>query len=638
MSLLDTLSLPHDLKKLSRSELETLASEIRVRLLEIGAACGGHLASNLGVVELTLALHVVFDSPKDKTIWDTSHQTYVHKMLTGRLSQMFTIRQDDGLSGFSNIFESEHDIFGAGHASTALSAALGVAHAREITQEQYSVISVIGDASLSGGMAFEALNNVKKLNANFICILNDNDMSISRPVGTMADYMTRIRTSPGYNQAKHKFESILDKIPRIGVPLKKRIEKVVERLRDIVLDVPVGVLFEEFGFRYLGPLDGHNISVVMAALKYAKTYPGPIMIHIMTTKGKGHSPAELDPIQYHGIAPQKKVSAAVKVEPKVKTFTQVFGDEVVALGQQDPKLVVITPAMKEGSGLNKFADAFPDRFFDVGIAEEHAVTFSAGLARAGVKPLLSIYSTFLQRGYDQVIHDVCIQKLPVIFALDRAGFVGEDGQTHHGVFDMAFLLPIPNIHVLAPKDGAELQVMLRWAINQNLPVSIRYPKGPVPVQDGTISTPVELATAEVMVELSEKSPKQFEILLIGVGSMAWPAHEAALVLQEYHVSCAVINLRFVKPLDVDLLTRYITKSKHVLVIEEGVGIGGVFSHLLGSLHHLEKSLSEWHHLAIPDTFVDHGKMQTLRQAHGLTKKGIVEKVSRIVRETHPQQA
>lgn len=638
-SLLDTLSLPHDIKKLSHSELETLAAEIRVRLIEIGQACGGHLASNLGVVELTLALHSVLESPKDKMLWDTSHQTYVHKMLTGRLSQMFTIRQDDGLSGFSNIFESEHDTFGAGHASTALSAALGVATARELRKEDYSVVAVIGDASLSGGMAFEALNNVKKLNANFICILNDNDMSISRPVGTMADYMTRIRTSPVYNQAKHKFENILDKIPKIGVPLKKRIEKIVERFRDMVLDVQVGVLFEEFGFKYLGPLDGHNISVVMAALKYAKSYPGPIMIHIMTTKGKGHLPAEQDPVQYHGVSPQAKPSTpVVKIAPKVQTYTQVFGEEIVSLAKLHQDLVVITPAMKEGSGLNKFADIFPDRFFDVGIAEEHAVTFSAGLARAGVRPILSIYSTFLQRGYDQVIHDVCIQKLPVIFALDRAGFVGEDGQTHHGVFDLSFLLPIPHMSILAPKDGAELQGMLKWAMTHQLPIAIRYPKGPVPDQNGSIVTPMELGTAEVMLELSETTPKKFDVLLIAAGSMAWPAHEAATILQEYHVNCAVINVRFIKPLDVNLLKRYILKSTHVLVIEEGVGIGGLFSHILSSITDIDKSLHDWHHLAIPDYFVDHGKMQTLRSKHGLTTKGIVDKVSQIVRTKQSEPA
>ncbi len=623
-SLLDTLELPQDLKGLTKSELEQLASEIRQRLLEVGKVCGGHLASNLGVVELTLALHAVFESPKDKFIWDVSHQTYVHKMLTGRLDKMMTIRQDGGLSGFAKIHESEHDIFGAGHASTALSAALGIAHGREINQEQYSVISVLGDASLSGGMAFEALNNVKKLNSNFICILNDNDMSISRPVGTMADYITRIRTSGAYNTAKAKFEKVFDRIPRIGVPLKKRIEKTIERLRGIVLDMKVGVIFEEFGFRYLGPLDGHNISVVMAALKYAKSYPGPIMIHIITTKGKGHLPAEQDPVNYHGVSPQKTATIPAVSS---KTYVQVFGDELVHLGETDSRVAVITPAMKEGSGLNAFADRFPDRFFDVGIAEEHAVTFAAGLARVGIKPILSIYSTFLQRGFDQVIHDVCIQELPVIFAIDRAGIVGEDGPTHHGVFDYAYLLPIPNISILAPKDGDELQRMLRWAVTQNRAVSIRYPKGHIPEKNGQVMTPIEKGMAEVMVEFSENSPKSFEVLLIAAGSMAWPAYEAANLLQQYRVSCAVINIRFIKPLDIELLKKYTQKSQHIFVIEEGCEIGGLMSHILESFVQMQTPLTHWHSISIPDQFVEHGKIQTLRQAYALTAKGILERIT-----------
>jgi 1-deoxy-D-xylulose-5-phosphate synthase len=624
-SLLNTLNLPSELKKLSHGELEELAKEIRSTLIEIGNICGGHLASNLGVVELTLCLHAVLTSPIDKIIFDTSHQCYVHKMLTGRRDQMFTIRQENGLSGFAKIDESEHDIFGAGHASTSLSAALGIAHARNLRNENYAVFAILGDASLSGGMAYEALNNIGKLKGNFVCILNDNNMSISKPVGNMSTYITQLRTSQGYNSAKDKLERIFHKIPNIGVPLYKKIEKTIYRMRNIVLDFKVDVIFEEFGFRYLGPIDGHNIPLLMAAIKYAKNYDGPIMIHIITTKGKGYNAAEADPIKYHGVSPQKntnpeskKLEVSSPASPQ-ETFTEVFGRTTIELAKKHPDLVVITPAMTGGSGLTKYAEQFPDRFFDVGIAEEHAVTFCAGLIRAGIKPILAIYSTFLQRGYDQVIHDVCIQKLPVVFALDRAGITGEDGPTHHGMFDMAFLLSIPNIIILAPKDGDELHAMLTWSVTQELPVSIRYPKGAVPKQNGLITTPLETPT-EVLTSWTETSlPK---ILIIGVGSMSWLAYEAA----KEHPNCTVINCRFIKPLDISGLLPHIQKADHILVIEEGCRIGGVFSHLLTEMP-VEKNRSQWHSIAIPDHFIEHGKIDSLRHQCGLSQKSITEKIN-----------
>ncbi len=618
-ALLRKLNLPQDLKKLSQKDLESLAAEIREELLEIGNACGGHLASNLGVVELTLCMHAILESPKDKILFDTSHQTYVHKILTGRLDQMRTIRQEHGLSGFANIFESDHDIFGAGHASTALSAALGIAHARNLRKEKYSVFAVIGDASLSGGMSFEALNNIGKLKGNFVCILNDNNMSISKPVGNMSAYITQLRTSHSYNLAKSKFERIFHKIPKIGVPLCRKIEKTIERMRNIVLDFKVGVIFEEFGFRYLGPIDGHNIPLLMGAIKYAKSYDGPIMIHIITTKGKGHIPAEEDPIKYHGVAP-KKIGLTI-APPTKETFTEVFGQTCIALAKKREDLVVITPAMAGGSGLTNYAETFPDRFFDVGIAEEHAVTFCAGLVRAGIKPILAIYSTFLQRGYDQVIHDVCIQNLPVVFALDRAGIAGEDGPTHHGVFDYAYLLSIPNMMILAPKDGQELRDMMTFAIEQNQPVSIRYPKGPVPNQDGQIQTPLTTPT-EILLPFSTTLTGK-KILCIGVGSMAWTACEAAQQLHAQNINCAALNLRFVKPLDLKTLTQLVSESDHIIVIEEGCKIGGIFSHLLTEIP-TDKKRSQWHSLAIEDHFIDHGKMDSLRKKEGLTTGHIVE--------------
>ena len=544
-------------------------------------------------------------------------------MLTGRLDRIFTVRQDDGLSGFAKIDESEHDTFGAGHASTALSAALGVAQARNIKKENYNVVAVIGDASLSGGMAFEALNNVQHLkDTNFICILNDNNMSISKPVGNMANYMTSIRTSPPYTSAKDKFERIFSKIPdKIGVPLKRRIEKTVERLRDIMLDVKVGVIFEEFGFKYLGPIDGHNTPLLMGALKFAKNYPGPVMIHILTVKGKGHTPAENNPIKYHGVSPQKSQPTVPSIKPSSPSYSAFFGNEVCQLAKQDKDIVVVTPAMTEGSGLNRFADEFPDRFFDVGIAEEHAVTFAAGLARAGSKPILSIYSTFLQRGYDQVVHDVCLQNLPVIFTLDRSGIVGADGPTHHGVFDIAYLIHIPNMIICAPKNGAELSGMLKWAITENLPISIRFPRGSIPEQE-IVPVSISKGKSEVMIGHGQSN---LDILILSVGSMSIPSLDAAKQLHEEGLKVAAINLRFLKPLDTNLLNNYVQKSKHVIVVEEGSAIGGTFPYILQTLNYLDKPLNEWHHIAIPDSFVTHGTPERLKAELSLNAEGIVKK-------------
>ncbi|MEC8677513.1 MAG: 1-deoxy-D-xylulose-5-phosphate synthase, partial [Candidatus Margulisiibacteriota bacterium] len=416
--LLDELNFPDDLKKLTYKELIQLISEIRVRLIDITNTVGGHLASNLGVVELTVAMHTIFNSPDDKFLWDTSHQTYVHKMLTGRLDEMYTIKQYKGLSGFAKIAESDHDCFGAGHASTSLSAAIGVAQARNALNQSHSVVCVLGDGGLSGGMAYEALNNIKELKGNFICVLNDNDMSISPPVGAMANYITSIRTTKVYDELKTKFQRIFDRIPTIGTPLKRRIEKTVKRLRNTLIDVQSGVLFEEFGFKYLGPIDGHDLTAVMASLKYAKDYDGPVMLHIITKKGKGMDVAEDNPIKYHGVSAKKAPSKSN--EAKLPTYTQCFGSEIIKVAKENENVHVITPAMREGSGLVEYEKQFPDRYYDVGIAEEHAVTFAAGLARGGVIPVLAIYSTFLQRGFDQLIHDVCLQKLPLILAIDRA--------------------------------------------------------------------------------------------------------------------------------------------------------------------------------------------------------------------------
>jgi 1-deoxy-D-xylulose-5-phosphate synthase len=622
---LDHSNFPGELQNLSDEDLKVLAREIRERLIDVCEQCGGHLASNLGVVELTLVMHILFESPKDKFFWDTSHQTYVHKMLTGRLDRMYTIRQDNGLSGFSKIDESEHDTFGAGHASTSISAALGAVHARDLQNQDHKVVAVFGDSALSGGMAFEALNNIEGLGTNFVCILNDNDMSISKPVGSMAQYITRIRTTKMYDKVKDRIESIINRIPKYAGPLKRRVEKIVDHLIDIIVDTKAGVIFEEFGFKYLGPIDGHNIPLLMAALKYAKSYQGPIMIHIITQKGRGLKDAEVDPVKYHGISP-KPSPQKVAIDPNlpiIKTFSNTLGDTMIDICNKKKDVVVITPAMKGGSGLTKFADIHPKRFFDVGIAEEHAVTYAAGLARTGIKPLLAIYSTFLQRGYDQVIHDVCIQNLPVVFALDRAGIAGQDGPTHQGVFDYAFLLSIPNMTILAPKDPEELERMLEWAFEQNEPISIRYPKSHSNIQNGDIITDIGNRKSECLTDNRDDKNSKIDILYIGVGTMAWPCYEAAQVIQTQGKRVVALNLRFIKPLDTNFLAPYIEQADKIIVVEEGAGIGGVYHNILRDFNHLDKRLNQWKQIALPDQFIEHGLVSTLKSKYGLTASNII---------------
>lgn len=626
-SLLKSLNLPDDLQNLDCRDLERLASEIRETLMEIGDKCGGHLASNLGVVELTLALHSVFESPKDKLLWDVSHQTYVHKILTGRLSKMFTIKKKGGLSGFAKITESDHDIFGAGHASTALSAALGMAHARDIQNQDHNVIAIIGDASLSGGMSYEAINNIDKMKGNFICILNDNDMSISPPVGAMASYITDLRTSKVYNKAKEQFERIFNGIPKIGVPLRKKIEKTVERMRNTLIDTKVGVFFEEFGFKYLGPLDGHNIPMVMAALKYAKTHPGPIMIHLITKKGKGHEAAEQDPVKYHGISALKAPSSSTITTNK--TYTKVFSEEIIKVAKKNKKVTVITPAMREGSGLVEYEKQFPDRYFDVGIAEEHALTFAAGLSRAGLTPVLAIYSTFLQRGFDQLIHDVCIQKLPMVLAIDRAGLVGPDGPTHHGVFDYSYLNLIPEMTILAPKDGGELRKMLSWAVDSQKIVSIRY--GKTETSDTPETTPeIEYAKSEVLEDHPDPTG-HYDTLLLAAGSLVAPA-KASIQDLKADAHMALINLRFIKPLDEETILNYAQKSTSILILEEGNKPGGIHASILQLIAEKAPKIPSGniHSISIPDEFADHATIPELHDHYALSPTAIKEKITTLI--------
>ena len=627
---IETLNLPKDLAQLSLKELDCVANDIRELLCEIGESCGGHFSSNLGVVELTIALHASFSSPVDKFVWDTSHQCYVHKILTGRLDRMFSIKQKDGLSGFANIFESPHDIFGCGHASTALSSALGLAVARDLNNETHSVGAIIGDASLSGGMSFEALNNIKSVNGNFICILNDNNMSISQPVGSLANYITTLRTAPIYNGLRSQCNELIGHIPKIGVPLKNRLGIVMDTMRHMLVNTQADHLFENFGFRYLGPIDGHNIPMLMAALKYVKQYPKAVLLHIVTSKGKGYSPAEQNPTKFHGVKPKAlslvhtSHSSCQPKPSKLPTYTQVFSETLLELAEKNPKLLAITPAMCEGSGLVEFRKRFASRYFDVGIAEEHAITFAAGLARADFIPIVAIYSTFLQRGFDQVIHDVCIQKLPMIFAIDRAGLTGEDGATHQGVFDLAFLTMIPNMVVLAPKDGNELKEMLCWAVNSKKIVSIRYPKGNIPKQQRL--SPFELGKAEILLEPSNKT--RIDLAIFCLGSPTWSAYEAAKNYMQHHAlaNIAVINIKSLKPLDETLILEIASKSERLLCVEDGCKIGGLHARICQLLQ-THQHYKPCDGLGVDDYFIEHASRQEQLSEFHLDETGLSQFIS-----------
>jgi len=623
-NLLDTLDFPSSLKKLSAKELDNLCHEIRELLISIVVKNGGHLASNLGVVELTVALHTVLDSPNDKILWDVSHQAYVHKILTGRKNELHTIRQTGGLSGFVNRKESPHDIFGAGHASTSLSAALGIAKARDIKGDDYSVFAVIGDGAMSGGLALEAINNVsEQVKGNFVVVLNDNEMSISRPVGSLASAITRIRTSSPYLSLKHQIENVVGRIPKIGHPLNRKIEKLVERTKNMITDFKVGVIFEELGFRYLGPIDGHNIPLLMSAFSYAKNTEQPVLIHVMTKKGKGYGPCEKDPVHFHGIGPS--VDKKAIQEAKGPSYSQVFGDTLCQLAKNNQKICAITAAMTSGTGLESFYNTFPERFFDVGIAEEHAVTFAAGLASQGMKPVVAIYSTFLQRAYDQVIHDVCLQNLPVVFMLDRAGLVGPDGPTHHGVFDIAFLRSIPNMVVMAPKDTHELKAMLQFAVLYDGPISIRYPKGQSPLaQSEQALEPILLGKSEVVLS-AEKKSNQKQICILALGDMVEKAVIVAKKLDEANFAVSIINIRFVKPLDKDLILKVSQASNLVVTLEDGVIQGGFGSAVL-ELFNAEKVMVPVLTLGLPDKFVEHGENADLYKKYNLDVAGIAEQI------------
>lgn len=620
---LDKINSPADVKKLSVPQLEQLAKEIRQLLISVISHTGGHLAPNLGVVELTLALHKVFNTPEDKIIFDVGHQAYIHKIITGRREQFPTLRQYGGLSGFPKRSESEHDAFGTGHSSTSISAALGMACARDLQGEDYNVVAVIGDGSMTGGMAFEALNNAGMLHKNMIVVLNDNEMSISKNVGAMSEYLYQLRTGETYNKIKNDIEGWLK-----NMEFGSDVLKAIRRLKGSVkyLMVPTSI-FEELGFTYLGPVDGHDLEGLLDVMQAAKKIDGPVMVHVLTKKGKGYKPAEESPNKFHGTGPFDIATGKKITNPNAPvSYTEVFGKTLTKLADIDDKIVGITAAMPDGTGLNIFAEAHKDHFFDVGIAEQHAVTAAAGMAAAGMKPVAAIYSTFMQRAYDSIVHDICMQKLHVTLCLDRAGLVGDDGYTHHGVFDYAYLRSIPNMTIMAPKDENELQHMLKTALDFDGPVSVRYPRG------SGVGVALDTQWQDLPIGKAEVLRTGNDVCFWAIGSMVQTALDAAELLEAQGISAGVVNMRFAKPLDVELLREHAQSYGKIITLEEGVLAGGVGSAVLEELN-ANKLLEqcEVRCFGIPDEFVMHGDKKLLFRDLGLDTPTIAAKAAAFVK-------
>ncbi len=610
---LEYIKKPSDIKNFTISGLRELSRELREIIIKQVSVNGGHLASNLGVVELTIALHYVFNSPVDKIIWDVGHQCYPHKLLTGRYDRFSTLRKYDGISGFPRRDESEHDAFGTGHSSTSISAALGIIEARDKKGDNFKVIAVIGDGSMSSGLAFEGLNNAGHLKKDLIVILNDNKMSISQNVGALSSYLNRILTGEFYQKFRKETKSFIEGIPKLGKKAAKIAQRAEEMLKGLFLP---GILFEELGFDYVGPIDGHNIELLIKTFKRIKSASSPMLVHVVTKKGKGYKFSEKSPSTYHGIGPFK-IETGSLLNSGTLTFSEVFGETLIELAEKDDRIIAISAAMKEGTGLEKFSERYPDRFYDVGIAEPHAVTFAAGLATQGLKPVVAIYSTFLQRAIDEIIHDVCLQNLPVVFAIDRAGIVGEDGPTHSGAFDISYLRHIPNIIIMAPKDTSELKSMLEFAIKQNAPVAIRYPRGKI----NQIS-PIKSKISELHLGEGEVIKDGEDIALIGIGSTVYPAISASEVLEKNGISAMVVNARFIKPLDQRLLYSIFSRIKRIITIEENVLAGGFGSAILEFLNTTDKSDVKIHRIGLPDKFIEQGSQTELRRKYGLDEEGI----------------
>lgn len=612
---LDQIKDVGDIKKLNEEELETLRVEIRQFLVESIAQTGGHLASNLGVVELTMALHLSFDPAVDKIIWDVGHQSYTHKILTGRKDGFATLREYGGMSGFPNTRESETDGFNTGHSSTSISVGLGLAEAREITGEHYHVISVIGDGALTGGMAFEALNNASRLKSNYIIVLNDNQMSISENVGGLNRYLSNFRTADAYMDLKDGVIQSLSKIPVYGERMVKKIRNAKSGIKQLF--VP-GMFFEEMGLMYLGPVDGSNMKQLCKTFSEAKRVRGPVIVHVLTHKGEGYGPAERHPARFHGTAPFD-IDTGVPLSKQSKAhYTDVFSTVMKKMGEREPKLVAITAAMEMGTGLKRFHNLYPDRFFDVGIAEEHAVTFAAGMAKAGLKPVFAVYSSFLQRAYDQILHDVCLQNLPVVFAVDRAGLVGKDGATHQGIYDLSYLSSIPNLTIMAPKNKWELSDMLKFAIAAEYPVAIRYPRGNACDLWKEQRAPIVRGESELLCEGDD-------VALFAIGAMVEIAWNVKEKLSDRGISATVVNARFMTPLDERAILLAAKKYPLIVTLEENVASGGFGEHVAALLETRNQSV-KFLPVAIENRYVEHGDVERLRKVLGIDADTITEKI------------
>lgn len=620
--ILSKIDSPADLKALSEAERKALGEEMRAAIIDTVSRTGGHLASNLGAVELAIALHTVFDSPKDKIVWDVSHQSYPHKLLTGRKGAFPTLRQGGGLSGFTRREESQHDPFGAGHASTSISAALGLAKSRDLRGGDEHVIAVIGDGSMTGGLALEGLNNAEQLNTDVIVVLNDNEMSISENVGAMALHLSKLRMAPLYKKVENRAKEMVAKMPA-GKTLSRTAEGLSHGVTRL-LGSKAGAVFEELGFTYLGPIDGHSTEVLIDVFDNAKKLKGPLLIHVLTQKGKGYEFAESNSRIFHGITGFDVADGIVERANGNTSYTKVFSETLVELASEDKRVVAITAAMPDGTGLAKFAEVFPDRFFDVGIAEAHAVTFAAGLAAGGLRPVVALYSTFLQRAYDQIMHDVCLQNLPVVFAVDRAGIVGEDGPTHHGNFDLSYLRHIPGLVVAAPKDTMELRNLLVTALRHDGPIAIRYPRGGGPC-------PYNPTDAEILtIGQGERLVEGDDVALIAVGSTVYPSLDAAGLLRNEGLKVEVINARFVKPLDEQLILSVFERGLPVVIIEDNTILGGFGSAILELASSKGYPLSSVRRVGAPDSFVEHDSLDVLRDKIGLNASHIAEVVRELL--------
>ena len=610
--ILDTINEPKDVKKLNLNEKNKLAGEIREEILDVVSKNGGHLASNLGIVEITIAIHSVFHSPKDKIVWDVGHQCYPHKLLTGRREEFSTLRKLDGLAGFPKVNESEHDSFNTGHSSTSISVATGMARAKKLLGDDSKVIAVIGDGSLTGGMAQEALNDAGSSKTNIIVILNDNEMSISKNVGGIPLFLSKLRGRKFYSKSNENIKNIVSKIPLIGNGIIKGVQKIKGGIKQIIIP---NMYFEDIGFTYLGPVDGHNIEQLEELLKISKSIDGPVLIHAVTKKGKGYKFAEETPEKFHGIS-SFNLETGEKLKKGGSDYSKVFGEKLVELAEKNKNIVAVTAAMRDGTGLKKFAEKYPDRFFDVGITEQHAVGLIAGMAKEGLKPVFAVYSSFLQRSYDQLVHDIAIQKLPVVICIDRAGIVGNDGETHHGLLDLSFLSSIPNLNIMAPKDFGELEDMLEFAVGFDGPILIRYPRGGE-TKDFHKKLPIKLGKAELI-----KSGK--DITIIGIGKTVAKVYEVSNILKEEGIEVEIINARFLKPLDEKIILKSIAKTKKVVTIEDNLLKGGFGSSVIELLNKSKLKNVKVKTFGYNDCFVEHGKTEELEERYKQDAKSIAD--------------